>query len=1017
MKRLMVTALVLSSLVGWASAGTRVEIRIDVPKGAEAYTGPQPLTFGVPFARGALRKSDGVRVVDERGRAVPAQFDVTATWSPKGDEVRWLLVDTVVPIRNGKPPRRFLEFGPDAPAPPKDASVPAPTGTAEYCRYVIRDGKGKRYVARIEKLTVERSGPVRIVVKATGAYVAADGDRIAGFVTRVRYYAKCPFLRLYHTMVWLKDQRTRLGSLVFTPPGPLGPGKASAGVDGRRAGPAASIELAQTNWNTVIGTAKGEHWDGWAQVADERASLFLALRWPWQQFPVSVAAGGGRIGMGLLGPKRPMSFDPMDVAVDYVKTTPRVIKSWNLRIFQKDPVKPWSVRYNGVAARPHVSPRGIAKTWEMLLWRDAAHPKTPPEVKNVFAQHPVLAYADPAFACRASIPSPMSPRDAKRFPVIENALERAFGWITRENPFDGDYGVWNFGDIQWCWVGRAGYTCYRYWMNHGKGWSIAPWALWLRSGDRRYLENAEVNSRHCMDVDMCHVPEWERAPDGKVRGGQNHYSALHWGYGPGIATFFVDSEYLPYPYYVTGYERAWDVTLERAELLARDDWRRRVDYFEVNGTTRSRHLYAVVKDLAALYEATWDRRLLPYLRAYLDLTLGAQLPNGQFLNITSNHYLDQPLLLAARALPDRREQIVQALKKWYAFRGDWIAPRPGSAATGPHSLWTAYALYRSTKDARYRKAAVLTARAQALCVADNGTIWNGMTAFPAHLAGPILRDWPAAMKSAESDPTATPGFAPLTHLNGQLPLTKEQKAQWPKSRGRHVMLTLNETGKPCQVNLHFTMHNQGGRQTSRVRVHAPDGKIVVDRTLHVEASRTDPKAVQGVTVDLPAAGRGVYAVEFWRKIRALPVYALSSTGKLVHYMPEGQRAFCSPTFGGRVWFPTEAGKEVSIGFPHRFPLGRLVALDPDDRVVATSRITGTAERKSWVGMRQLPVGVGLRFKPKRAGLYSFSAGNWNWHGVQAIRGMKPWFATSREAWFDPEKHSCPDLKALASGRN
>jgi len=49
--------------------------------------------------------------VDEAGRPLPGQFESTATWTPKGDDVRWLLVDAVADIRGGKAARAFLEFG------------------------------------------------------------------------------------------------------------------------------------------------------------------------------------------------------------------------------------------------------------------------------------------------------------------------------------------------------------------------------------------------------------------------------------------------------------------------------------------------------------------------------------------------------------------------------------------------------------------------------------------------------------------------------------------------------------------------------------------------------------------------------------------------------------------------------------------------------------------------------------------------------------------------------------------
>ena len=580
MIRILGLALMVLTLGACATSAPRVEIRFDVPEGLENYTGVQPVTFGIPFERGVLKKADGLRVVDERGNILHGHCEVTATWAPDSNDVKWLLVDVGVALENGKPPKAFLEFGPNVPVVKYKLAVPKKDDLRFSAdQFVLVDGNGIRYLPSETQTVVERVGPGRSVVKVTGKYVSENGRWIADFITRYRVYGR-DFVRVYHTLVWQTDASVKIGDLTFVPN--VGPktGKVQVGLDGKRVTLDKDARVTQTDWNKVVGAAQGKQLDGWGEVSDGKGSLFVGLRWPWQQYPTAFSNENGRLAVHLIGPETPMSLKAEDVAVKY---TLKDMKKWNLRIFTKEG-RLWNVKHNGPEARPHVTPRGIAKTWEMVLW--FGDEKVPSQVKNTLTQHPVLAYADPAFACRASLPSPMSPRDVKRFPLIERALERAYDWHARENPYDGDFGVWNYGDIQWCWTGRAGYTVYRYWMNHGKGWSIAPWALWLRSGDRRYWENGEANSRHCMDVDMCHVPEYVRAEDGKVCGGQNHYSAIHWGYGPGIATFYVDSEYLPNYYFMTGYERARDVMLERVELLARDDWKRRVEHFKAEPDTR-----------------------------------------------------------------------------------------------------------------------------------------------------------------------------------------------------------------------------------------------------------------------------------------------------------------------------------------------------------------------------------------------------------------------------------------------
>jgi len=987
-----------------ASAAERVEIFFNLPEGLGAYTGKQPVTFGVPFEKGALKKSDVLRVVDEQGNDQLGQFGVTATWGKDSDDVRWVLVDCYADIRNGRAQRAFLEFGPDVRnlLEVVDFLYPRrenPRLSAE--QLVLVDGKGKRYLPKEVKTGDEGFGHVRTTFKQTGKYVAEDGRSIADFVTRYRVYRSHPFIRVYHTLIWQADASTPIGKLAFVPSAKMPGAEVAAGLDGRRV-TGSPLSLKQTGWNTVTGSAKGKRVDGWLEMSDGKRALFAALRWPWQQYPVQLNAADGQLEIQMIGPEQPMSLKAEDVAVDYVIPEK---KKWNLRIFQKGE-KLWYMKHNGPDALPHVSPRGVAKTYELVIW--AGQPEVPAEVKNVLAQHPVLAYADPAFAVKAALPSPASPADRERFPVIEPALERAFDWFTREHDFDGDFGTWNYGDVQWAWVGW-GFTTYRYWMNHGKGWSILPWALWLRSGDRRYWEHGEANGRHCMDVDTCHVPEWEMAPDGKIRGGQYHYSAIHWGYGPQVSTFYIDSEYLPYHYYVTGYERAKDVMLMRAEALARDDRQRRIAYFKEDRQRRSRHLYVVVKDLAVLYEATWRDDLREYLEAYLDLMLDAQEKDGSFLGIKTNHYLDQPLNLAARALPKERRRILKALKCWREYQGDSIEARPGSSGAGPMSLWTTWNLAQARRDQPLHRMNAGIARGQAWCIGDENNVWRGFAPFPGHVAGPILRDWVIAMSGVPSD-QSKPGEASPLYLNAHLPLKPGTKPTFRE--GRHVVLALKEKGRALKVDFHLFLHNMGRKVVHPVTIFGPDGSQALEGEFFSNVVHKDGPVASGGSFRIPS-GKPAGAYLFVVRSPA-PVRVQASSGKVVHYVPEGRRTVCSPHQGGQVWFMPTGAADVSIGFAVNLPRGRAVVLDPEGQLAAQSRITGTDERKLWMGVRQLPTPELCRLPADaiKPGLYSFLSGNHDYKDYLDLRGMKPWLAARKSEWFDPTAHPCPDVEVV-----
>jgi hypothetical protein len=602
----IVARAVLFAALAWASgapvpaaiAAGSIPLRVDVPPELATYSGMQPITLGVPFARGVLEPGDGLRVVGGDGAAQLAQFQVTSSWD--SGEIRWLLVDVIARISNGIGQPLFLEYGPGVPGGPTatplhvsqaGTEVEVSTGRLTAALGLDHNTLGSflleavappdpsvTYAAAAEAIEVELAGPIRAVVKVSGHYRTASGDSVAVFVARYRFYAGLSFARVYHTLVWTADAAPRIGALRFTTSafasaesrgaapfpgsGTAFPLELRTGIDGATIAASGAYDLDQADWNAVqsgAGQLLGRQWDGWAELRIPTRSLFAALRWPWQQHPTGFAADAGFLSLELIDPALPMSLRANDVVIP--------------------PLHDYDTGYTDLVndTGPYVplSPRGVGKTHELLLWfalrgtRDFA---LAPSMKNALLQRPVAGHADPAFVARAGLPSPMSPYDPAAFPEIEGAIERAFDWYTRERAEEWDYGVWNFGDLQYDWNPSVGspalvdghYRPDRYWLNNGRGWSLTPWLLWMRSGDRRYLERGEAHSRHVMDVDTCHVTN---VPELKFTGGTYGYSLLHFGEQSWPADISNDSEYLPYYYFLTGYERARDVMQERVQAL------------------------------------------------------------------------------------------------------------------------------------------------------------------------------------------------------------------------------------------------------------------------------------------------------------------------------------------------------------------------------------------------------------------------------------------------------------------
>ncbi|HRJ73687.1 MAG TPA: hypothetical protein PLS03_15800, partial [Terrimicrobiaceae bacterium] len=780
-------------------------------------------------------------------------------------------------------------------------------------------------------------------------------------------------------------------------------GGVAVGLDGKAvSGGPTDFVFRQVAPSQVRGTQEGKRLDGWLA---EGGAFFLGLRWPWQQYPTAFQRSDGRVEVCLIGPEKSMSLAPQAAAVPGVLHN---VNSWNLRIF-KGGLPGGDVIYNGPEALPHLTPRGIAKTWELVVW--PGDPGISPAQKNLLTQHPVLAHADPEFATLAAVPSPMSPYDPQRFGTVEKALKDAFSWFTRELESDGDFGTWNYGDLQWTWT-KAGTPIYRYWMNLGKGWSVLPWVLWVRSGDRLYFENGEANSRHAMDVDTCHVPEWGRSPeDFRLRGGQYHYSALHWGYGPEVFTYYVDSEYLAYAWYCTGLERAKDCLDEHAEAMKRYDAAPILKFFSEDLPGRAgRHLYVMVKNYCALYEATWDKELGRKAEQVLDLTLQAQMPGGNFPHVKTNHYLDEPLNIAARVFG--WDKVGDAIRRWCEHLGNPLAFGKTGATIGPMSTWSYVNLAWHGGGPEWLDIAERVTNTQAASVLESSTEWNGVNAIPGHEAGPALRDWPIVMRALrDAGRSADPQrLLPMQAFGSMLsPRPADAEAGWIS---RHLAYVLAE--KPGPVEVRFSVAD--GFKDLHLRIIGPDGTPIVDEPMNAVGGTEAYDAVL-LRGKFQAEKPGAYAVEILGKGRPTGANSFSmesSTGKLVHVLPEGDRNFFAGNYGGQFWFQPEAGaKEVRISNVNgRGATGRVAVMDASGRVLGQNAVTGSlpfttpANASAYTAI--LPDGPECAVPAEKLSgsplFFAVMAMDHKWNYWVNLKGMKPYISRTRDEWFDPSTH-------------
>lgn len=204
-----------------------------------------PVSFGVPFAKGELKKGGTVVLKNEAGDVVPADCWPLAYW--QDGSVKWAGMATVVKEDAGA---LHFETMPEKQA-KKSRLTEEIQVTETASGYVVSTGKIEAYVpksgmalldslyigkvkvggvaglccttqdrlyaegcgdirltdyqGRVDKAVVERTGNVRTLVRLEGHYENASGRKWLPFTVRLYFYAGSEQVRMVHTFVYDGD--------------------------------------------------------------------------------------------------------------------------------------------------------------------------------------------------------------------------------------------------------------------------------------------------------------------------------------------------------------------------------------------------------------------------------------------------------------------------------------------------------------------------------------------------------------------------------------------------------------------------------------------------------------------------------------------------------------------------------------------------------------------------------------------------------------------------------------------
>jgi len=472
--------------------GRRIAVLLDLPAGIDAVD-TWPVTFGLPLPAGATWDAKQLRLVDQNGREIPAQKEVTGLWAPEG-ALKWVRFDALVSSRDGC----FVEVAPRRGATPaktltvkeSDGKVVIDTGGA---RYVLAKGaspieavwlRGKRIAASAgtrgqfvtdqkgrvasasadgETMHIEARGPVAACVRFEGFYRTADHEPLARHITRIEAFAGQPFAKVTHTLVLCRDTNEvwfqDVGWELAVEPG-AGP-RAVFGVSRDEwqeslaqpvGGAQAAYMLQDEHFRFRQGrnhfvvaafdrdakpttVSEGEECGDWAMLSGAGGGLVFACKDAARQHPKEFEVRRDRVVLHLFSHRAGEELD---------FRTESLIKRWGLRGWYTRALDATPAKVDEYVKKVSAyesNAVGWAKTHELLF--APVEPQAPiARVAQLCRLHsqPVHAMADPAWICGTRAVAAIHPRDPKRFPRHEKMIDAGVEHEIALLSAWGDYG-------------------------------------------------------------------------------------------------------------------------------------------------------------------------------------------------------------------------------------------------------------------------------------------------------------------------------------------------------------------------------------------------------------------------------------------------------------------------------------------------------------------------------------------------------------------------------------------------
>lgn len=744
----------------------------------------QPVSWGVPLPRGAVTATDQLRMLGPDGKAIPCQFDRTATWD-KGKSLKWVLLSFMLDPKQASGLK--LAYGTQTAAPAAKPAlqvreeenvytvdtgvlrcdVAKATGTLANVRLVVKGeerqfiGLGQSYVVAAgqnyagvflggrARTTVVRPGPQTVTLRCEGLY-EQNAQSPCKYINRFTFHAGSPIIKVSQTFV-LTEQT---GKVAFADIGlklPLvGEWAGRFGMDGRVVMAPAGQDAPQ-RWlrqdtpdhclyTGLDGkTQEGKRLDGWmAQVARMRndttdSTIAIAVRDAWQNYPLELAVS--RDDMTLhFWPEHGRTDNLHPVTLENINklwfahegrlldfTVPEAVSTFKDKGTEDD--------YRYVRSAKSANAIGLAKTHDFsLLLASSGDPTEHARALARQVDDPLVVSLSGNAMCASGAFDDLYPAGDPQFADLDKGLRDFFVAERRMEEYCQSFGKLNWGDsyTSWRWDDMRFDTIYRTWRNTHHGAPRVPWVLWARSADPVFLQYGLRNARHVLDLDYCHftTPELEKLeyPVGKIVGALNDYKGLvHWHSGNRLYDYNSMTDFALWYSFVSGDDWGFEVAKQWGDSA--------VAHF--TSAIGNREGAGVCDAFITLYQATWDERYLNLAHQYAATLIKSQLPDGrmpQWENYAP--WLERYLILVGPQgeAPDAAKYAAarQCLIRW----ADAYLVGPADSSGEPGYGWAYYnimaAAYNETNDEKYLAEGMGNLQAIADNVYDEpGKPWSG----------------------------------------------------------------------------------------------------------------------------------------------------------------------------------------------------------------------------------------------------------------------------------------------------